>query len=407
MLVLLAALARAVGRLIEQPKKTYLLLVVSASSFPYPRVLEFLRRWTPELQRLITVNHHLPPDRLINFLAEHSTSIVPVVVTESGLALESARRRLKEEVPASAVLETIPFTPRAILTFEQPLVPPWISLPVAFGVEQTAAALLSIQALPPWSEDLTPTTNVTHLQRWNQGPSHGAPKLAEILNLLHIFLPPASLVVALAEGSGSFLSYCLHTDMSLYGYYNSLLNPDDLPSSMAGMYRAPGLMCQCDISSRVINFPYRPTTNGDLRSPETWSQIYQELYEDGHHISLLTCDPNWDQPGNNLWLHNLVLAIPAVTPYSVVIKVILQHLTALDLRELAALVSNYKRSYWIKPSYSNLYSGEVYLVCSVLLSTPNPIVDLDINPLISEFARTRVSTTQEDIGRALIRGGAS
>ncbi|QKI29233.1 hypothetical protein 4 [Solanum melongena rhabdo-like virus] len=400
--LLLASMGRALADHTTLNRDLCLVVVVRGSSYNWKHLLQFLSNWSPKLRRVITENHYMDPLQLIRHLIVLKRGSFPVLTASLGLLLESGRSRLREITAPTEPISLLSGGSLLSPQYSPPLVSPWVLLR---DVGCTTAATVTIEDLATQLDSLPITMRsnyVSLLARWNQGPSNGAPKLAEVLNLGRISLQHNTLAICLAEGLGSFLSFLLHSYPSVKGIYNSLVVPESIPTALVGLFQPPGLICPCDITSRVINLPYNPAHFGDLTDERTWQELHTTIDADGHAVSILTLDINWTAPALLRVFTNLFYYIDKWMPETIVLKV---QVTKLN-KEITALVdrcaSKFSQRSWIKPSSSNQWSDEVYLVLHNYQPAITSIIPLQWSTLLERISSTWEVMDHRHIGKVLI-----
>lgn len=212
------------------------------------------------------------------------------------------------------------------------------------------------------TQPLDPLHRMFQLLRWNSSVSGASIKLCEILSREGINIADIPSCVCLAEGGGSMMSTLLHINPLMRGIYNSLMDETTLTSQSAGGYYPEGLICPCDVASRVLNLPFLSTRNGDLNVNETWNEIRLQVQLLTMSKFILTWDMESISPGRDQGLIHLSEFIIIHLPFVAIIKVIPQDLLLLA-DSLLPQWSGQGFSWVLRRlTSSNVWGNELYLI---------------------------------------------
>ncbi|APL97667.1 putative RNA-dependent RNA polymerase [Pteromalus puparum negative-strand RNA virus 1] len=360
---LLKGVAVCLDQWIKHPYRIVVLVEIKNSMHSYKQLIKFLKNWSPKLKKTLDQNRFLDALGQIDMVNHTNYPLRVLMVTDSGIATEYGRRVFNQETIDRLPPLTIPTTPLNPPAFQSIVGPNWFSIDTRSP------------ALAPWHEEMLVapeiswnprhylTKNFTRMTRWNCGPSMGAPKIANILETEGMVLQDKSLVITLAEGLGSYLSYILHLYPTVYGVYNSRVLPDHTPTALAGMYIPSCLLCPCDVIARVINLPETWASYGDLTQPATWQELRTVTSKSGYRVSLLTMDME-HQPGVSVDVFALVdCFIQEYHPDNCIIKTTMTAALGECEAPLRLIAQQYGESKIVKPVMSSPSSEEIFLVC--------------------------------------------
>nr|UVF62181.1 MAG: RNA-dependent RNA polymerase [Bat faecal associated arto-like virus 1] len=399
---LLRAMACCFVHWMDSPSKIIIIVEIKTLSYNYTKLLRFLKNWSPKIARVLSQNQYVHPVRQLELINQLRYPLKLLLVTDVGIATEFGRR----------VFDSAEAQPRSVggTDDNQTLLPNFHTIPNPnwFCVtipshhsreEHTHNQGHSTRALLP---PIAVSKNLTRLTRWNCGPSMGAPKLASLIETEHIELKQGELVVTLAEGLGSYLSYLLHRFPDVVGIYNSKIIPDNTPVALAGLYVPPSLLCPCNCTRRVLNLPESWSEFGDLLKERTWTEISQAVNDSALILRLLTLDMEYQPDNSRSVLLHLLKFLQHYKPAHCIIKLTYTEIHSDCTSELALLGQLYDSCKLVKPVLSNPGSEEVFLVCSGALKvTSHKRIDVE-SALRSGQHQLIINWNKERRGQVLI-----
>ncbi|UVF62185.1 MAG: RNA-dependent RNA polymerase [Bat faecal associated arto-like virus 2] len=361
---LLKAMSRCLMEWMEEPFKVAILTEIKALGHSYKGLLRFLRNWSPKLARTLDQNKFLDPVNQLFMVNQMRYPLKVLMVTDIGIATEFGRRiHASDPVAVHTNTENLE---RPLLEPAFSLVndPNWFSVDLGPGVVlNDGEGSLDDQILEEYHK-IKISKNLTRLMRWNSGPSIGSPKIASILESEGLELSSEDIVMTLAEGLGSYLSYILHRYPAVSGIYNSKILPDDTPTALAGLYVPPCLLCPCDCLQRVVNLPESWSEYGDLKALKTWSELDHALITSNKKLRLLILDMDYQEDASEIVLKNLVSFIQDHKPQMCIVKLSYAEIMSDCLGQLVVVCGMFSKNKLVKPVYSNPGSPEVFLLCS-------------------------------------------
>ncbi|APG78705.1 RNA-dependent RNA polymerase [Hubei rhabdo-like virus 6] len=398
------AMSRALDDWIYDNYSILVLVEVRQSQYEYKSLFQFLYYWDKDFKSLIQLNRSLEAVKIIEELNDMDNRLKVLLVTDVGIATEYGRRVLPD-APIQDSVNQIgrPDTPKSS-PMDPPSSPPWILIkPDCSSNPETMreAAVELIDGRHTWNLS---SKKLFHIAKWNKSSSSGKYKLNELLKRASLTLPDHSGVITLAEGAGSFLSHLLHILPKSLGIYNSKVLPDETPPAMAGLYKPPDLLCPCNISERVINLPEMSSTYGDLCYRRTWAELntYVKIIATSRPISLLTLDMEYKSGESIIVLQHLIDWVPIWEPANVIVKITLEMLLD-EINTWFSMICGYFREHlWLKPSFSNPYSTEVYLILTSYSKSASEERPKSLSTLISAWKLLPVSLTSPRIGHSIV-----
>ncbi|APG78806.1 RNA-dependent RNA polymerase [Hubei rhabdo-like virus 5] len=347
--------------------------------------------WAPVLSLFSKINSDFRFWLLANPQASFSTALFKYldcnpkifyhVTLERGLVLQKARQAYEDWANISGYQPITDFTSvirrSPAITIPSPLYLPFItSLSPAQSNYHISTLQRSIHNHP-----LISFTSLQYIGRWGSISSGARSKLAEILSTFPPLTNNPSGIICLAEGTGSYLSLLLHQYEFSFGFYNSLLPPEQLSHGFASHFIPPECICKCGITNRMMVLPTTTTTYGDLTNNITWDHMIEAIYSKDLTIDILTMDLDPFTGGRSVVFFELVKFLREVHPNYCIIKLFISDFKEPMDKSLKEIFDLYDNLYLHKPSASEILSPEIFLICfgvpnSSSLNQLPPMTDL-------------------------------
>lgn len=378
-------LLEAAKEITQFREETIIVIESKGSSKMVERVSYILRRWFPKYRRLSAINRNASWENLINLSNRSSTSLKVVLTTDAGAVLERGRTKcasglldvnVKSKKSSTICKLAHKTLPCRLVLFNIPL--------QKHSHPKIEHHLISYQDTINTSMKCFPTS-LHRVLKWDNISSGAKFKLLSILSNYNIMVMPQNIILALADGTGSYSSIMLHLYPEARLIFNTLIKQEELPIAMHGIYTPPELICQCEVLDRCLNVPCHFSQFGDLSSLRTWEEIKKTLPDDGSTIDLLTFDM---EDTSQTRIMAITLMKDFIIEYHIktlVIKCFIGDLQTYIVDIVQGVVDLYQKVSISKPFNSSWRSEEIYIVCQERMTSQNPHTYWDLNSVYHGF----------------------
>lgn len=360
--ILLKAIINVCYQQLRVRQKVCIIMELRKSSANWNSLWRFLGSNSARFRKWHKHHENWSPTLKVQYFNSTSSVLTVLLTPDADLILEYGRRSVgvHQDVrgglciagPVTGVSPMVVQPPLPLVWDE--LVDPSSLLSSKPGIEEFLLLLKS---------RFSPLAKLNMLaSRWNSVSSGARLKMIEIMYQRNWNLDNVTLIVAVAEGAGSYLSALLHLFPTATGVYNSLIAPEDLSHAYSGNFIPPELICPHGVVERVCNLPYSPNVRGDLRKAETWDEIRTDVATSNPETTLLTWDMENIQEGREDAFNNLFAFLNLFHTKRCIIKLFLEDFCSSLATIISEIASLYGSVRLMKPAMSNLLSSECFLL---------------------------------------------